>query len=91
MAINPALLAAVQKMQAGKQNNDDKENFWSCETDSAGNGFAVIRFLPTPQADQLPFVQLYDHGFQGPGGQWFIDKCPTTIGKECPVNSMAFA
>jgi len=86
MAINPALLAAVQKLQAGGYSNqdDNKEDFWRCETDSAGNGFAVIRFLPAKSDDQLPFTKIFDHGFQGPGG-WFIEKCPTTIDKECPV------
>ncbi len=87
------LLDAVNKVKAGGGGAEasDKEDYWRCETDKAGNGFAVIRFLPAPKPDDLPFVKAYDHGFQGPGGKWFIEKCPTSIGKDCPVNSMAFA
>jgi len=63
--------------------------FWQPEVDKAGNGQAVIRFLDAPQADGddgSPWVQVFGHGFQGPGG-WFIDTCLTTLGQgsKCPV------
>lgn len=63
--------------------------FWQPEVDKAGNGQAVIRFLDAPQADGedgSPWVQVFNHGFQGPGG-WFIDTCLTTLGQgsKCPV------
>jgi hypothetical protein len=80
------ILSAMKKANepgAGKGNKD--ENMWRAETDKAGNGFAIIRFLPAKSDDELPFVKLFDHGFQGPTGKWFIEKCPTTLGHNCPV------
>jgi len=61
--------------------------FWQPEVDKAGNGMAVIRFLPAPQVDgedALPWVRVFSHGFQGPGG-WLIDNCLTTLNEKCPV------
>lgn len=71
-----------------KSGGDSQENFWRPETDKAGNGQAVIRFLPAPEADgedALPWVKIFSHGFQGPQGAWLIDNCLTTNGKQCPV------
>ena len=60
--------------------------FWQPEVDKSGNGFAVIRFLPSPDDEDVPFVRIFDHGFQGPGGQWYIEKSLTTIGQADPVS-----
>jgi hypothetical protein len=60
--------------------------FWQPEVDKSGNGFAVIRFLPAPGDEDVPFVRIFDHGFQGPGGQWYIEKSLTTIGQADPVS-----
>lgn len=81
------ILAAMKQANApaGGNNNSEKENMWRAEQDKAGNGFAIIRFLPAKTATGLPFVKVFDHGFQGPTGKWFIEKCPTTLGQECPV------
>lgn len=57
---------------------------WKLEVDKAGNGMAVIRFLPRSKGDDKPWVKYYDHAFQGPGG-WYIDSCATSINKECYV------
>ena len=65
------------------ENNDDR--FWQPEVDKVGNGYAVIRFLPAPQDEDVPFVRVWDHGFKGPGG-WFIEKSLTTLGQNCPVS-----
>ena len=68
-----------------------EENYWKCEVDKVGNGYAVIRFLPASPADGddgLPWVKYYDHGFQGVGG-WYIEKSLTTINKQDPVNLLA--
>ena len=65
----------------------DDTRFWQPEVDKAGNGMAVIRFLPAPAVDgddALPWVRVFSHGFQGPGG-WFIDNCLTTLNEKCPV------
>jgi len=72
--------------QTTKQKND--ERFWQPAVDKAGNGFAIIRFLPAPLQDGedgLPFVQLFTHGFEGPGG-WYIENSLTTLGEKDPVS-----
>lgn len=60
------------------------ERFWKLTTDKAGNGFAVIRFLPASDGEDMPFVKMYNHGFQGPGG-WYIENSLTTIGQNDPL------
>lgn len=67
---------------SGKQKDD---RFWKLERDAAGNGSAVIRFLPPVAGDELPWVRLYQYAFQGPSGRWYINESPTTIGNPCPV------
>ena len=62
----------------------DDDGFWKPEVDKSGNGSAIIRFLPSPDSD-VPFVRIWDHGFQGPGG-WFIEKSLTTINQNCPLS-----
>jgi hypothetical protein len=79
------LLAAVEKTTAGGFQKDDKEGYWYPERDKAGNAFATIRFLPSGNQDGAPFIKMHNHGFQGPGGKWMIENCPTTIGDQCPV------
>lgn len=76
------ILAAASKA-VGKFEGDDR--YWKAELDKVGNGSAEIRFLLSKNPDDVPFVKIYDHGFQGPTGKWLIEHCPTTIGKECPV------
>ena len=65
--------------------SDDSAEYWSPTVDKAGNGFAVIRFLPEADGEEIPFIQMFDHGFQGPGG-WYIENSLTTIGKDDPVS-----
>jgi hypothetical protein len=60
------------------------ERFWSLTVDKAQNGYAVIRFLPAPDGEDLPFVKVYSHAFQGTSG-WLIDSCLTTINQKCPI------
>jgi hypothetical protein len=62
--------------------------YWSCKTDKSGNGYAIIRFLPTPSVDgedSTPFVRLWTHGFKGPTGKWYIENCLSTLGQPDPV------
>lgn len=81
-----ALLNAVKKAKEGGKTDRDDQYFYYPARDSAGNGSAVIRFLPGATDDEIPFVKLFTHGFKNPANnKWFIDNCPTTIGKECPV------
>jgi hypothetical protein len=82
----------TKAIEASTQSNSeagskDDTRFWQPEVDKAGNGMAVIRFLPAPAVDgddALPWVRTFSHGFQGPGG-WFIDNCLTTLNEKCPV------
>jgi len=79
--------AVEQTTQSSEGGSKDDNRFWQPEVDKAGNGMAVIRFLPAPQADgddALPWVRVFSHGFQGPGG-WLIDNCLTTLNEKCPV------
>lgn len=82
-----ALTAELNKISgsdAGKKGADDR--FWQPTVDKAGNGYAVIRFLPAPDGEDVPFVRMFDHGFQGPTGLWYIENSLTTIGKQDPVS-----
>ena len=60
------------------------ERIWKPEVDKSGNGYAVIRFLPEPSGEDLPWVRIFDHGFQGPGG-WYIENSLTSIGEKDPL------
>jgi hypothetical protein len=79
------LNSQLQKMSSGESSNSD-ERFWKPEVDKAGNGYAVIRFLPAPDGEDVPFVRYYDHAFQGPGGAWYIENSLTTLGQQDPVS-----
>ena len=60
------------------------ERIWKPALDKSGNGYAVVRFLPAPDGESLPWAKVYSHAFQGPGG-WLIDNCLTTNGDQCPI------
>tara|TARA_B100000941_G_scaffold279551_1_gene245140 strand:- start:1059 stop:2006 length:948 start_codon:yes stop_codon:yes gene_type:complete len=75
-------LEATVSPQKNSSNRDDR--FWKPQTDKSGNGYALIRFLPPSEGEELPWARVFNHGFKGPGG-WLIENCPTTIGKPCPV------
>jgi hypothetical protein len=66
-------------------NNEDTDMF-KLEKDKAGNGSAVIRFLPKHPEDALPWVQVYSHSFKGPSGRWYIENCRSTLNEADPVN-----
>ena len=72
----------LQKSTNANSSGDDR--LWKPALDASGNGYAVVRFLPAPEGESLPWAKLYNHAFQGPGG-WLIDNCPTTKGEQCPV------
>lgn len=75
-------LTKLASPQSSKPQDD--ERMWRPEVDKAGNGYAVIRFLPAPAGEDVPFVRLFDHAFKGAGG-WLIDGCLTSVGEKCPV------
>lgn len=74
----------VAKVNDTGRKADDR--FWSPTVDKTGNGFSIIRFLTSPPNEDLPFVRLYDHGFKGPGGLWYIENSLTTLGQSDPVS-----
>ena len=81
-SLTSKLVQEVEKMSTSSGSSDDR--LWKPEVDKAGNGFAIIRFLPAPNGEDLPWAKVYNHAFQGTGG-WFIDTCLTTLGQNCPV------
>jgi len=79
------LTSEINKLNKTAPANGPDDRFWKPDVDKAGNGYAVIRFLPEPANEDVPFVRIWDHGFQGPGG-WFIENSLTTLGQKDPVS-----
>jgi len=79
------LVKEVEKMNKTSSMGDDR--FWKIERDKSGNGYAVIRFLPSPQGEEDPYVQVWSHAFQGPGG-WYIENSLTTLGRKDPLGEL---
>lgn len=71
---------------SGKAESSADDRFWYPSVDKAGNGYAVIRFLPPTKDEDVPFVRIWEHGFQGSSGSWYIEKSLTTLGKNDPVS-----
>ncbi len=82
-SLTAKLVKEVEKLNTNGASGDDR--LWKLEVDKSGNGYAVIRFLPAPNGEDLPFVKLYSHAFQGPGG-WYIENSLTTLGQKDPVS-----
>jgi len=80
------LLAKADNLNKTEKSGPD-ERLWKPEVDKAGNGYAVIRFLPAPNGEDLPWAQVWTHAFQGPGG-WYIENSLTTLGKKDPVSDL---
>ena len=70
------------------QNSYVDDRFWRLEGDKSGNGTATIRFLPRVEGDELPWVRIFSHGFQGPTGKWYIENSLTTLGENDPVGEL---
>ena len=82
-SLTSKLVKEVEKMSNTSSGAD--ERLWKPEMDKTGNGFAVIRFLPAPENEELPWAKIYSHAFQGPGG-WYIENSLTTLGQKDPVS-----
>ena len=81
------LLAQVQQESAPQEKKSYvDERLWKPELDKSGTGQAVIRFLPAPDGEELPWVKVFKHAFQGPTGKWYIENSLTTIGKQDPMS-----
>jgi len=81
-SLTSKLVKEVEKMN-NTSGGDDR--LWKPEMDKTGNGYAVIRFLPAPEGEELPWAKMYSHAFQGPGG-WYIENSLTTVGQKDPVS-----
>lgn len=79
------LTQELSKVSGNQQDNSKDDRFWYPNVDKAGNGYAVIRFLPAPGEEDTPFVRTFSHGFKGTTGSWLIENCPTTKGHKCPI------
>ena len=82
-SLTEKLVKEVEKMNTGSSGGDDR--FWKPEMDKTGVGSAIIRLLPAPEGEDLPWVKMYSHAFQGPGG-WYIENSLTTAGQKDPVS-----
>lgn len=80
-----SLTSKLEEMNTKESYKDDR--FWRPELDKSSNGFAVIRFLPPSDGEDLPFAKYFSHGFKGPGG-WYIENSRTTLGEKDPVSEM---
>lgn len=84
------LTKEIDKLNAPAEGGRTEDTrFWAPEVDKAGNGYAVIRFLPAPAVDgddALPWVRVFNHGFKGPSGKWYIENSLTTLGQKDPVS-----
>ena len=86
--ISKLIKAAEATSGGGEKKSYADERIWKPTVDKAGNGYAVIRFLPAPEGQELPWVRYWDHGFKGPTGQWYIEKSLTSIGQNDPVGEL---
>jgi len=82
-----ALTAELTKISGSQFDNSKDDRLWYPNVDKAGNGYAVIRFLPAPGEEDMPFIRMFNHGFKGPTGSWLIENCPTSKGAshKCPI------
>jgi len=79
-------LEKIANPEKEKTSYQEDTRYWRAAVDKAGNGYAVIRFLPAIEGEELPWVRVFSHGFQGPSGRWYIENSLTTLGKSDPVS-----
>jgi len=83
------LLGAVQAENAPQEKKSYQDDrLWKPTMDKTGNGYAVIRFLPAVEGEDMPWAKVWNHAFQGPTGQWYIENSLTTLGQNDPVSEM---
>ena len=80
-----SLIKESEKISNPNTFGDVDERYWRPELDKSGNGYSIVRFLPAPNGEDLPWARMWNHGFQGPGG-WYIENSLTTQGKKDPVS-----
>ena len=87
-SLDQLLGAAVAENKTQEKKSYVDERLWKPELDKSGNGYAVIRFLPAVDGENMPWAKIWNHAFQGPTGQWYIENSLTTLGNNDPVSEM---
>ena len=87
-SLDKLLGAAEAETKPQEKKSYVDERLWKPVLDKTGNGYAVIRFLPTPKGEDLPWAKVWNHAFQGPTGQWYIENSLTTLNQNDPVSEM---
>jgi hypothetical protein len=87
-SLDALLGAAVAENKTQEKKSYVDERLWKPELDKTGNGYAVIRFLPAVDGENMPWAKLWNHAFQGPTGQWYIENSLTTLNQNDPVSEM---
>ena len=82
------LVQAAESVGGGETKSYVDDRIWKPTVDKAGNGYAVLRFLPAAEGQELPWVRYWDHGFKGPTGLWYIENSLTSIGQTDPVGEL---
>ena len=82
------LTREIEKINQPQASSGPDERLWKPELDKSGNGYAVVRFLPAPDGEDMPWAKVWSHAFKGPGGQSYIANSRTTLGKEDPVSDL---
>jgi hypothetical protein len=84
-----SLTSEIEKLAERNQSfSNDSDKLWRPKLDKSSNGYAVLRFLPAPEGEDLPWVRVFDHGFKGPTGKWYIENSLTTIGQKDPLGEI---
>ena len=86
--ISKLIKAAEATGGGGEKKSYADDRMWKPTVDQAGNGYAILRFLPAREGAELPWARYWDHGFKGPTGQWYIEKSLTSIGQNDPVGEL---
>ena len=87
-SLDQLLGAAVAENKSPEKKSYVDERLWKPELDKTGNGYAVIRFLPAVDGENMPWAKIWNHAFQGPTGQWYIENSLTTLNQNDPVSEM---
>ena len=87
-SLDKLLGAAESENKPQEKKSYVDERLWKPELDKTGNGYAVIRFLPAVKDEDLPWAKVWNHAFQGPTGQWYIENSLTTLNQKDPVSEM---
>ena len=87
-SLDQLLGAAVAENKSPEKKSYVDERLWKPDLDKTGNGYAVIRFLPAVDGENMPWAKIWNHAFQGPTGQWYIENSLTTLNQNDPVSEM---